>query len=130
MPTPRAGFNCLLKVTGSATEVGKAKNVKLSCSAGTIDISTRSGAGWKEFIAGLKEWDLTIDQLWIADNAGLVALRTAFIAGTAIAVDMKDGEAKGFTGSAIVTAMGLDQPLDGACMLPVTLKGTGALTPV
>jgi predicted secreted protein len=130
MATPRPGFQCILKVGAGNAEVGRAKAVKLNGTSGSIDITTRSDAGWKAFIQGLKEWDVTIEQLWVSDNAALGAIRTAYINGTTIAVDLKDGEAKGFTGTAIVTAFGLDQPLDGACMTPISLKGTGALTPV
>jgi predicted secreted protein len=123
----KAGFNC--ELLAGEDVVGKAKNVKLSCSAGTVDITTRSSAGWKEFIAGLKEWDISVDQLWISSDTALQAVRDAYLNGTSLAIKVHDaaGDGYGFEGTAIVSSLGLDQPLDGACLVPATLKGSGAL---
>ena len=120
-----AGFNAVLK--SGATTIGKAKDVELDVTASELDTTTRMSGGWKEFIQGLKEWNITVDQLFIVSDAGLILLRDAFLNGTQIAVSMEDENDDGFSGTVIVTNMKFAQPLDGAIMLPVTLKGTGAL---
>jgi predicted secreted protein len=127
--TPKKGLECVLKV-GAAT-AGKARDVELSASGNPVDITCRDSAGWKEFLMGLKEWEVSVDQVWVADDTALAALRAAFIGGTSVAIEVRDAAAgNGFTGTAFISSMKLGQPLDGGVMLPMTLKGTGALAPV
>ena len=95
-------------------------------SASEIDVSVRGGAGWKEFVQGLREWGVTIENLWVPTDAGIAALRTAFAAGSCLTVRVIDDNGYGWSGSCIVTALGRGEPLDGAVTMPVTLKGTGA----
>lgn len=126
MAAPYAGFDVTL-VYGGET-VGKAQNVDLDSSAGEIDVTTRSSNGWKEFIQGLKEWTVAIDQLWIPTDVGLDALRDRFFDGVALAVVLTDPDGNGFSGDAIVVGMRKGEPLDGACVLPFNLRGTGVLS--
>lgn len=128
-----AGYQCVLYASTHATpddEIAKAKDVELSASGNAIDISTRDGNGWKEFVAGLKEWEVTVDQLWVGTDAGLQALRDAFLAGTLMYVKLVDAAGYGFSGTCYLTSMKRGEPLDGAVVLPVSLKGTGALAVV
>ena len=119
------GFNAVLK--SGSTIIGKAKDVELDVSASEVDTTTRMSGGWKEFVQGLKEWSITVDQLFIISDVGLILLRDAFLNGNELAISMEDENEDGFSGTVIVTNMKFAQPLDGAIMLPVTLKGTGVL---
>lgn len=123
-----AGFNCSL-VAGSQT-IGKGRDVSLDMSATEIDVTTRDSSGWKEFLQGLKEWGATVDQLWVPTDAGLQALRDAYLSGNELSVVFTDDDGWGFSGTAIVTGLGKPEPLDDAVALNVTLKGTGALSVV
>lgn len=129
MAAPYAGFDCVLTVGGS-TVVGKAQNVELTGSAAEIDVTTRSSDGWKEFIQGLKEWGASIDQLWVPTDTGLQALRDAWLTGDELAATFLDPDGNGFSGQIIVTGLNKGEPLDGAAVLPVTIKGTGPLSVV
>lgn len=192
----KAGWQCQL-VVGSGADarvVGRARDVELSASLNMIDVSTRAGLGWKEFVPGLFEFELSVDQLWVPTDLALIILRDAYLAKTSLGIKIEDvnsladtawaaltafdlgvyripvipnglryectragtsGAAEptwpttiaatvndpdvdgaqwtarlagtGFTGTTLVTSMKQGQPLDGGCMLPVTLKGTGAL---
>ena len=124
----QAGFNCVLKI-GSNT-LGIAENVELSATGAALDVTSRGSAGWKEFIQSLKEWDAAVDQLWVPTDAGLQAIRSAYFAGTQLAVQFLDSGGVGFSGNCLVTSMKRGEPIGGAVKLPVTLKGTGALTVV
>ncbi|MCX7805043.1 MAG: phage tail tube protein [Planctomycetota bacterium] len=123
-----AGYSCTLKIGGSA--VAYARDVKLDSSAGTIDVSSRAGSGWKEFLAGLREWGVSIDHLWVPSNAQMQALRAAFLAGTTVTVQVLDDGGYGFSGTAYVTGIEHGQPLEGGVTFACTLKGTGALSVV
>lgn len=130
---PKKGYECVLTIDNGVDDpatVGLAQNVELSASGSAVDVTTRDGAGWKEFIAGLKEYEISCEQLWVADNAALVILRNAYTAGTQLSITMLDSAGDGFSGNVVITSMKKGQPLDGGVTLPITLKGTGALTPV
>ena len=128
MSAPLAGFDCVLTV-GSDT-VGKAQDVELSMSATEIDVTTRDASGWKKHIQGLKEWGATIDQLWVPSNDALEALRDAFMDGSELSASFEDDSSEGFSGTVIVTGLTFGQPLDDGVTLNVTVKGTGALSPL
>lgn len=85
----KAGFRCQLKVRG--VPAGRARDVKLTADGKEVDVSSRAGGGWKEFLQGLKEWALSVDQVWVADDAQLMALRSAYLAGSQITLRAVDG---------------------------------------
>jgi len=126
------GFKGELTIgSGPGTVAGKAKDVTPDLSAGDIDISTRSGNGWKEFIQGLKEWSVDVDHLWVPDDAAYTALQTAFLNGTSVDVQFLDEtDGYGWSGVAFVNGLKKAEPLDGAQMVSIKLRGTGELTPV
>lgn len=121
-----AGFNMILKIGGSAS--GEAKDVDFNKQADEIDTTTRSSGGWKEFIQGLKEWDIDAGHLYVPSDAQILALQNAFLNGTVVAVEVEDPDGNNWSGNAIVTNISDAEPLDNAVMISVTLKGTGALT--
>jgi predicted secreted protein len=133
MGTPQRGFECTLSVTpsgGAVSTVAKARDVELNAGSDDADITSRSSAGWEESLQGLKEWFIKADQLWITDDAGLQALRSAFLSGATLAVSLLTLAGNGFSGNAFISEMGNPQPLAGGVTLPVTLQGTGALTKI
>lgn len=128
-----AGFNCILyaeSTTPPNQVIAKARDVELSANGEVIDISTRDSDGWKEHIPGLKEWELSMDELWVATDTALQALRSAFLNSTLLYVKIVDAGGYGFSGSGYLTSMKRGEPLTGAVSFPCTLKGTGALSVV
>ena len=128
-----AGFNAELCVGAGNAVVGKAMDVELNVARSALDISTRSGAGWKEHIAGLAEWGLSCKQLWVPDEAAFELLEACIINATTIAVrllDVTGATGHGWSGTALVTSMKRGEPLDGPLVVEMELKGTGALTRV
>jgi len=120
------GFKCTLKIADKT--IGKAKDVDLEMSAGEVDTTVRDDNGWKTFEQGLKEWTASVDMLWVPTDDGVTALRDAYFTGDNLACIFNDDQGLGFTGTAFVTGLRFGQPLEGAVALPVTLRGTGALT--
>lgn len=127
-----AGYNCKFTEGASPTTIGKCRDFKLSSKGKEVDISTRSGAGWKEFIQGLKEYDLSWEQLWVPTDTAFTDLQTAYMNGTPLAWSAVDAASsgKGFSGNMIITGLDQGEPLDGALMVSLTAKGTGALVVV
>ena len=123
-----AGYEAVITAGGDV--IGKGQDADLTINKTPIDTTTRDSGGWKEWTHGLKEVDLTIDELYIPTNAGLLTLRDSFLNDTLLAVTYVDGDGFGFGGNAIVVGLGHPQPMDDAVKLNVTLKGDGAWTPL
>jgi predicted secreted protein len=123
-----AGYECV--ITAGGQTVGKSQDADLTLNKTPIDTTTRDSGGWKQFTHGLKEVDLTIDQLWVPTNAGLLALRDSFLNDTLLAVTVVDENGYGFSGNAIVVGLAHPQPMDDGVNLNVTLKGDGAWSPL
>lgn len=132
------GIDMLIKI-GSEV-VALQKGATLNRSSGTTDVTTKQSQGWKEFIAGLKEWSIDCDGLYtLPTSAGneFQALETAFANGTAVDVEfvladvtgLVAGDTEGFSGSAIIVDFPLEAPMDDSMTFSVSLQGTGALTP-
>ncbi len=127
-----AGYSCKFTEGASPTTVAKCRDFSMSSQGKEIDISTRAGAGWKEFMQGLKEYDLSWEQLWLSSDTAYTDLQTAFMGGTVLAWSAVDAatSGKGFSGNMIITKLEQKEPLDGALMVSLTAKGTGALVVV
>jgi predicted secreted protein len=110
--------------------VGKARDVSLSIQGNPVDVSSRAGAGWKEFVMGLREFDINVGHIWLPDDTAYKAMRDGLINGTSMAFSLKDAEGYGFTGNLLVTKLENPQPMDGGMMADFACKGTGALTAV
>jgi len=135
MANERRGMDAEFRVGASPTVVAKARNVKLSADAAEIDITSRASSGWKEFVQGLKSWTIDCDLLWVTDDAGMELLEAAFRNGTALAVYMTDqanaqAQAQGWSGSAIITKMERNDPLEGEITINFSCRGSGALTAI
>jgi len=115
-----------------ATEtVGRAQDVDgPNATKDEVEVTTRDSDGWKEFKGGLKEYDVSVDHLWVPSNAALQAIRTAFLDDSELAATFLDEDGNGFSGTVIVTGMNMGQALADAVAFPVTLKGTGPLVVV
>ena len=123
-----AGYEAV--ITAGTEIVGKGQDADLTINKTPIETTTRDSDGWKEWTHGLKEVDLTIDQLFIPTNDGLLALRDSFLGDTLLAITYVDANGFGWAGDAIVIGLGNPQPMDDAVKLNVTLKGDGAWAPL
>jgi predicted secreted protein len=123
-----AGYDAVITAGGDI--IGKGQDSELTINKTPIDTTTRDSGGWKEWTHGLKEVDMSIAQLYIPTNAGLLTLRDAFLNDTLLAVTYVDANGFGWSGNIIVIGLGNPQPLDGAVMMPVTAKGDGAFAPL
>lgn len=121
-----AGYRSTIRIGGVI--MCKARDADLNMTASAIDETTRCGNGWKEHSQGLREWDATIDQVYVADDTGVDAVRDAFFDGSVVALRFENDNGNGFLGNAIVTGIGFPQPLDDLLAFNGTFKGTGALT--
>lgn len=130
-----AGFNgkVYISTDGGTTYIviGELKDATLTLNQSEIDVTSLDSAGWSEFIAGLKDWEVSTEGLYIAGDAGQDALYNALVNGTAVKIRLlpKIGTGnKGYEGNAIITSWEINNTTDDAVSVSASFKGTGALT--
>ena len=121
------GLEVLISVGG--TVVGGQRGASLSMSADELDITDKTTEGYKAFLVGLKEWNISCDGLVCTDDAGYDALVTAFLDGDEIEVELK-GAGFGYKGTVAIASMDFDAQYDDALTYSCELRGASALTKV
>lgn len=115
------------KTTGSFINIGGGKNGTLNRSAGTIDVTTRDSAGWKENMIGLKEWSFEHDGLVVANDEGYKALEKAFMNDLEVTLQIQTPSGEKYKGKGVLTDFPLEMPFDDAVSYSFSLTGNGAL---
>ena len=130
-----SGASVILKVDVSETltPVGGQTGATLNRSAETIDVTNKMSNGYKEYVAGWKDWSIDCDAFVTLGDKGQEELEKAYEAGTAVKVDVRlggDENSKGinYTGEALITSLATDLSQDDAVTYSLSLQGTGALT--
>ena len=119
------GIDVLVKVGANA--IGGQRGATLNRSGEAIDATTKDSAGWKENLAGLKEWSVDCDGLLVVDDTAYDALETAFMASEAVTIEIAMPSGKKYSGSALVTDFPIEAPYDDSVTYSVSFIGTGAL---
>jgi TP901-1 family phage major tail protein len=110
------------------TVVAGQRGATLSMTADDIDVTDKTTEGYKAFLAGLKEWNISCDGLVCIDDVGYKALVDAFLAGEVIEVDLRNGDYSfGYRGLVAISSMDFDAQYDDALTYACELKGASAL---
>lgn len=130
-----AGANILLCVWNSdgtsLLAVAGQQNLTINRSADSIEINSKdTEGGWKSKIAGMKEWSIDTDGMYVLSDDSHKALTTAYNNGDLLCIKVINKKtSKGlFGGLATVTDYTLEAPYDDAMTYSITLEGNGALT--
>ena len=128
------GTSVLLYFDGVA--IGHSTDTSLDVSMSTREETDKSSAGWKESGEGTMEWSATGDFFFNADAAqgfseafarlsgrGKVGVRIADVDATAAG----SLNANQYTGSAWITGLPANFPLEDTATYSITLEGTGPL---
>lgn len=123
------GTSLLVYVDGTA--VAHATSHTLNVSADMIDATTKSSAGWKDILPGLREWSIDAEGLVAWDATEGVEEAFADITGRTQVVVKFSTEVTGdarFTGSAYVSQCNISAPLEDVVSYSISFAGDGALT--
>lgn len=129
-----SGADVLVSVnTGSQqspswTEIGGQRSATINMQADTIDTSDKTTGGFKTFMAGLIEWSVEMDALYVENDNGMSALHDAFIARAMVEIVVTFDGVTRYTGYAYVTELSSDAAHDDAVTMKCTLSGASALT--
>lgn len=110
--------------------VGGQQSLTINRSADTVEITSKdTEGGWKSYIAGMKEWSIETEGIYVKNDESHKILSKAFDEGTPVCVKVYNNkEKKGmFGGLAVVTDYPLEAPHDDSTTYSMTLSGMGKL---
>lgn len=106
------------------------QGLTINRSADSIEITTKDTAGgWKSKIAGMKEWSIDNNGLYVPNDESHGILSQAFDDSDPVCIKIINGKRKVgmFGGLAVITDYPLEAPYDDAMTYSLTLEGMGAL---
>jgi len=118
--------------TGGAVKLGANKiaeisNWSLDLGADDVEITSFDSNGWKEYLAGLKEWSGSIEgNLKTTDANGQKAILNAWLNGTKLSFTFEVSSGVTFTGDAFVKPS-IEVPIDDKATFSCDIQGTGPL---
>ena len=121
-----AGYGGAVKL--GANKIAEISNWSLDLGADDIEITSFDSEGWKEYLAGLKEWSGSIEgNLKTDDTNGQKAILTAWINGETLEFTFEVSSGVSFQGEAFVKPS-IEVPVDDKASFSCDITGTGALT--
>jgi predicted secreted protein len=110
-----------------ANKVAEISNWSLDLGADDIEITSFDSNGWKEYLAGLKEWSGSIEGNLKTDDNGQKAILNAWLNGTKLSFTFEVSSSVSFQGEAFVKPS-IEVPVDDKASFSCDITGTGALT--
>lgn len=126
----KLGINVYIEVFDSIglswVRPAKQESGTLTRNADTVDTTNKDDAGWRQFLAGNRGFEVTFTALFDETDPGYLLLEDAFNSGDAINTRVWDGT-RYHTGDTRVTDLGVEAPDDDAARYTPTLTGDGEL---
>ena len=117
-------------VYSGANKVAELSNWSLDLGADTPETTNFDSNGWKEYIAGLKEWSGSAEGNWkMSDTNGQKAIQDAWRNGTTLNLEFRVNPTNKYAGSVLITSIGIETPVDDKVTVSFEFQGTAALTP-
>lgn len=115
----RIGVNTIAEVTSWSLDV----------STDMLD-STSLGDNWREFVAGLNGATGSVEVKWDLSNDtnGQTALQNALLNGTTVTLDLYVNATKYYSGSAYVSSLSIEDPVEDLVTATFETQFTGAVT--
>jgi predicted secreted protein len=111
-----------------ANKVAELSNWSLDLGADDIEITSFDSNGWKEYLAGLKEWSGSIEGNFDSgDTNGQKAILNAWLNGQELEFTFEVSTGVIFKGEALVKPS-IEVPVDDKASFSCDITGTGALT--
>jgi len=111
-----------------ANKVAEISSWSLDLGADDIEITSFDSQGWKEYLAGLKEWSGSFEGNFVpTDTNGQQALINAWLNSTSVSLELRIDATKKFAGSAFVKPS-IEMPVDEKGSFSCDFQGSGQLT--
>lgn len=106
------------------------QGLTINRSADSIEVTSKdTEGGWKAKIAGMKEWSIDNDGLYVMDDGSHILLSKAFDESAPVCLKVINGKTKVgmFGGLAYITEYPIEAPYDDAMTYSLTFEGNGKL---
>ncbi|MDA8212161.1 MAG: phage tail tube protein [Clostridia bacterium] len=125
-----AGKSGSLYVGATPAKVAEISGWSLDLGGDNIDTTNFDSNGWKEYLAGLKEWSGSAEgNFKFTDTTGQKAIYDAWAAGTSLSAEFRLGTTSPkFSGAIFVSSVGIEDPVDDKITVTFDFQGSGALT--
>jgi predicted secreted protein len=111
-----------------ANKIAEISNWSLDLGADDVEITSFDSNGWKEYLAGLKEWSGSIEGNFKPDDTnGQKAILNAWLSGEKLTFTFEVSSGVSFQGNAFVKPS-IEVPVDDKASFSCDITGTGALT--
>lgn len=129
----RIGKQCKLYIGTAGTQantlIGNVRDVTLNLSRDEIDASARDSGEWEEVVSSLMAGEIGFQMRWNTSDANFTTIRTAFLAGTPIAILVMDDfktvvGATGLDADVTILNFTIGQPLRDMVTVDITCKPT------
>lgn len=106
------------------------RGATLNRSAETLDVTSKDSEGWKENLAGLKEWSIDADGLLVESDKGFKALEDAYMNSEKIKIQLQTASGNKYEGDAIIVDAPIEAPYDDVATYSFSFTGAGKLTKI
>lgn len=106
------------------------QSLTINRSADTVEITSKdTEGGWKSYIAGMKEWSIDTDGIYVKDDESHKILSAAFDNGDPVCIKVYNNKEKVgmFGGLAVITNYPIEAPYDDSVTYSLTFSGMGKL---
>ena len=132
-----SGNVCMLHIAdaagGNLLPVAESRTFTLTQNQALIDLTNRDSNWWSQFIAGIRDWEISGDGLYIYNDLARRRLQTHYTTRVPAQLTITLMLAAGvyvFTAHCILTNLTYPNPHDDAATESFTLKGTDELVSV
>jgi TP901-1 family phage major tail protein len=122
-------------VSGTQTPIAFATSGSLSLNMDTRETTNKQSSGWRELLESTKSWTMEAEGFHALDatNFDFKDLYAKVAARTAVSVQFSVGASPAtgdyyYSGSAYITSISLDSPLEDSVTFSCSFEGTGVLT--
>lgn len=123
-----SGNLCTLSIEGSL--LAESRTFTLTMNQAIIDLTNRDSNWWSQFIAGIRDWEISGDGLYIYNDLAKRKLQDHYItrapASLTVILTLSAGVIT-MSAECILTNLTYPAPHDDAATISFTLKGTDAL---
>jgi predicted secreted protein len=122
-------------IAGKSGKLGLGVNTVVDVSSWSLELGTDTldvtalGDNWKKFIAGLKEWSASAEGFYSVhtDTNGQKALQDAYLNSTEVSLRLYVNAVNYYSGSAYISGLTVEDPVDDTVSVSFEFQGTGAL---
>ena len=119
------GKDLMILDSSSNALVAMSKSCEIDVEGDEIEVTSATAADWREYIAGRKNWQVTVNYLVTAGNLATDIGKV----GTTVTLKMKDGTSgTPLTGSAIVRTARFTGTVGNLAQGTFQFRGTGSLS--